>query len=197
MERRADISNALVHLTRARKEYGPWVGLEPPKVQRTVPAFEVLKEILISGIIRGSGNSGYIKGHKTATCFSEAPLSAVPRITEAIDGNAARYMSYGVAISKKAVFEAGGRPVIYLPDSEGTWIPDDEKWRHVRFEFNNVDFTYEREWRAPGDFDLTTVPGLYVLVWSAPEAKQIYGLASPVQHLIRGVLPMKHLSEFL
>jgi hypothetical protein len=65
-----------------------------------------------------------------------------------------RYRFYGIALSKRAVFEAGGRPVIYLPDGEADWIPAEEKWRHVRFEHGEVDFTHEREWRVPGDLDL-------------------------------------------
>jgi hypothetical protein len=99
-------------------------------------------------------------------------------------------------MSKKGVFDLGGRPVIYLPDNEGTWIPDSEKWRHVRFEFGSVDFTHEREWRLPGDLDLASLPGIYILVRSTAEAGEIERLKAPLTN-IRGVLPMDHLNQML
>jgi hypothetical protein len=51
---------------------------------------------------------------------------------------------------KKWIFEKGGRPVIYEPESEFRELPDSHKWRHVRYEPNAarpIDFTWEREWR--------------------------------------------------
>ncbi|MEM7404267.1 MAG: hypothetical protein AAF458_03195 [Pseudomonadota bacterium] len=196
-KRRPDICNALVHLTRDRLERETSEYILSEGVEKTVPAFEVLKKILKEGKIRGSGNQGFVKGNRNAVCFSEAPLSAVSAFAAAPDQKTSRYSVYGVAISKKAVFAQGGRPVIYLPDEEGAWIPAEQKWRHVRFELGSVDYTHEREWRSPGDFDLSLVPGIYVLVWSATEAKRIYQLSFPISKLIRGVLPMQHLAEFV
>jgi hypothetical protein len=192
--RRADFSQALVHLTRERREYSSR-DFPTPRLVREVPAFEVLKEILASGTIRGSGNEGYVKGNRSAVCFSEIPLSAMHQYAEPPTKERARYRFYGIALSKRAVFEAGGRPVIYLPDTEAEWIPADEKWRHVRFEYGQVDFTHEREWRVPGDLDLTKVPGLYVLVWSAAEAKELQNFTTPLD--IHGVLPMEHINMML
>lgn len=191
--KRTDFSNGLVHLTRERTK------LDPDSFESIVTAtpFEVLKEIVISGTINASGNSGYVKGTQKAVCFSEIPLSSVHQFASVPSEQNARYRFYGVSLSKKAVFAAGGRPVIYLPDNEGDWIPPEHKWRHVRFEFGSVDFTHEREWRCLGDFDLNKVPGLYLIVWSATEAREIASLKSPVQQLIRGVLPMEHLTQLL
>ena len=101
---------------------------------------------------------------------------------------------YGVMLSKSAVFQLGGRPVIYLPDAEGTWIPDEHKWRHVRFEHGQIDFTHEREWRMLGDLDLRQVPGLFVMVWSAREAQEIAKLGTQVSDKIIAVLPMEHIT---
>jgi hypothetical protein len=56
--RRPDFTNALVHLTRERKEYKQADEADefsPQELVRTVSAFDVLKEILASGVIRGSG----------------------------------------------------------------------------------------------------------------------------------------------
>lgn len=197
--RRADFNHSLVHLTRERLEYSESTNsfFDPQKLLRTVQPFEVLKEILNSGKIRGSGNDGFVKGNQKAVCLSEIPLSAVSDFASRPEHAEARYRFYGIALSKEAVFSAGGRPVIYLPDNEGQWIPPDHKWRHVRFEMGTVDFTHEREWRVLGDLDLTKVPGIYVLVWSPSEAKEVYEMTSPVSERIRGVLPMEHITQML
>jgi hypothetical protein len=49
-------------------------------------------------------------------------------------------------------FVQGGRPVIYQPDEEFEGLPENYRWRHVRFDpSNGVDFTWEREWRIQTD----------------------------------------------
>jgi hypothetical protein len=196
--RRADFNQSVVHLTRERKIMTvPGDATESAKTERSIHAFHVLKEILITGVIKGSGNEGFIKGNQKAVCFSEIPLSVVHEFASPPDRENARYRFYGIALSKRTIFAAGGRPVIYLPDAEATWIPADQKWRHVRYEFGEVDFTHEREWRVRGDFELTKVPGLYVLVWSAEEALELNQFRSPLEKLIRGILPMEHITTML
>lgn len=186
--RRPDISEGLIHLT---------------KETDSESAFEVLKSILISGKLKASTKkSGFIKGAGKAVCFSEAPLSAVShliaRSIEKVKGKARKpYSTYGLAVSKESIYGLGGRPVIYLPDDEAEWVPDDEKWRHVRFEYPDVDWTHEREWRLPLDLELESVKGIYVLVSSATEAKEIHSLNWPTKNLLRGVLPMDQLNRFL
>jgi hypothetical protein len=212
---RPDFTQALVHLTRDRREFVTVESTEPggrtgfarleqfaapPKLERVVPAFDVLKEILSSGTIRGSGNTGFVKGNRPAVCLSEIPLSVMHHFANPPSQEIARYPRYrfyGIALSKRAVFEAGGRPVVYLPDGEADWIPAEEKWRHVRFEHGEVDFTHEREWRVPGDLDLKKMPGLYVIVWSATEAKELAKLTFPVDGQILGILPMEHITMML
>ena len=49
-----------------------------------MPAFAVIKEILVSGMLRGG--LGYVKGNHRAVCFSEIPLSAMPDGMQRIDG---------------------------------------------------------------------------------------------------------------
>jgi hypothetical protein len=199
--RRADFSHSLLHLTRERNIFSvPKQAGEMVKLERTVSPFQVLKEILVSGVIQGSGNSGYVKGWRTAVCLSEIPLAALHHFTTPPGQELAygRYRPYGLAFSKRAIFDAGGRPVIYIPDVEGEWIPATEKWRQVRFEpANQIDWTHEREWRVPGDLDLSKLPGLYVLVWTAAEAAEILTVDAPIKKLIRGVLPMEHVAAML
>lgn len=187
--RRFDVSHALVHLTRHRAR-------SPLGFQTEASAFEVLKEILQAGKIKAG--HGYVKGILPAVCFSEIPFSALHgfagRPTSELPHP--RYEFYGIAISKTAGFRLGARPVIYLPDAEAEWIPSDQKWRQVRFEHGQVDWTHEREWRCPNDIDLTQA-GFYVLVWSAAEASEVGQLTHPVKNNVLGVLPMEHLSDML
>src|SRR5205823_10746783 len=64
--------------------------------------------------------------------------------------NFSRYAPFGLMFEKKWIFEKGGRPVIYQPESEFRELSDSHKWRHMRYEPNGahpIDFTWEREWR--------------------------------------------------
>jgi hypothetical protein len=170
------------------------VNKQTSRTEIVASPFEVLKEILVAGVIRGG--FGFVKGTQAAVCLSEIPLATMNEFIGPVGSNF-RYRSYGVALSKQAVFNAGGRPVIYIPDSEGEWIPSDQKWRQVRFEPPGVDWTHEREWRVLGDLSLKQVPGIYVIVWSPDEAREIANLKCPVEGLIRAVLPMQHLNMML
>ena len=159
-------------------------------------ALDVLCKILKSGIIHGSKKEGYIKGPNAAVCFSECPLSFIKYFASDNEKKGARYRFYGIAISKKAAFENGARPVIYLPDNEGEWIPMDQKWRHVRFEYGNVDWTFEREWRKKGDLDLNQLPGFYVIHWNPSEKIELEtNLREDLGKKVRGFLPMEHLNQ--
>jgi hypothetical protein len=50
-------------------------------------------------------------------------------------------------VSKSWLFACGGRPVIYQPDADYDLLHDSHKFRHVRYEPDSADFTWEREWR--------------------------------------------------
>lgn len=197
--RRPDFNQSLIHLTKERREEAPKTS--PDQTPRVVEAFDVLKEILASGVVRGSGRTGYIKGQRPAACFTEVPLSAVHHIASEPGAELRKYRYYGIAVSKRAVFAAGGRPVIYVPDDEGGWIPDNEKWRQVRFEAEaddwRVNWTHEREWRVPDQLELSTIPELHILVWSAAEAEEIRVFDSPVRGRIVSILPMQQLVQML
>ncbi len=144
--------------------------------------------------ILGSNNKGYVKGTGTAVCFTECPLSSVKLFASNEDD--AKYRYYGIAISKGAAFDNGARPVIYLPDNEGAWIPEIQKWRQVRFEYGVVDWTFEREWRKKGDLELKQLPGIYIIHWNPNEKKQLEkALHKDLKKKIRGYLPMEHLNQ--
>jgi hypothetical protein len=179
---RNDISLALIHLTGKR---------------RTISAQDALLSILREGRIKGSSNCGYVKGSKTAACFTEMPLSSVQSFVRTSNSSSHPYECYGIALSKENGWNRGARPVIYLPDAEGNWIPEDQKWRHVRFELGTVDFSHEREWRAEGDFSLDGI-GFYVIVPDREQEDFVREqLHEEAERHTLGFLHMNIISQFL
>ncbi len=126
-------------------------------------AFNTLRTILNEH--RLIGGTGCIKGQFNCVCFSEAPLTALEN--GLLNGSAySRYKPFGIMFDKKWIFEQGGRPVIYQPNSEYDVLPPSHKWRHVRYEPNAdsvVDFTWEREWRLRVD-ELSFDPSVAAIV---------------------------------
>ena len=94
-----------------------------------------------------------IRGGYHCVCFTEAPLAALADGFESLLSEA-RYAPFGLMLDKEWLYARGGRPVIYQPDSEFTMLPEEMRWRHVRYELTNdspVDFSWEREWRIHCD----------------------------------------------
>jgi hypothetical protein len=191
---RPDFTNTLIHFTRGRNcRERHWEEGYQKGSETVVPAFDVLKEIYLEGTIRASTTkSGFIKGRNTAVCLSEVPLSGIRYFA----GEGQKYECYGVAVSKRSAFSTGARPVIYLPDSEGDWIPTDQRWRHVRFDPPSVDHTWEREWRKKGDLELKEVLGCYFFVWTPEERQMLLKLKTPLTN-VRGILCMDHLLDMM
>lgn len=123
---RSDISKELVHWT---------------KGESYQDAFDTLMTIVMEG--RLLGGNGHIKGLYDCVCFTEAPTGTFHEVV-------GKYKPFGIRVSKKWLYEQGGRPVIYQSDSEYDALPEQFRWRHVRYEptlDQPVDFTWEREWR--------------------------------------------------
>jgi hypothetical protein len=132
---RDDLSNKLIHLTR---------GNSFDDAAATFTKIVTEKRLL--------GGTGCIKGRFTCVCFSEAPLSKLTTILANPMAHGMRYKPFGVMLDKTWLFEQGGRPVIYQPDSECELLIPEQRWRHVRYEpQNGIDFTWEREWRIHAD----------------------------------------------
>jgi len=139
---RDDLTNSLVHLTKG-------TGSDPAK--HRAEAVETLENILTEKALRGG--TGFIKGGYRCVCFSEAPISKLSYLLAAKDSAGFKYQPYGVMVQKKWLFERGGRPVIYGPEGEFSQLPEEMKYRHVRFWLGDytVDHTWEREWRLRAD----------------------------------------------
>jgi hypothetical protein len=177
---RRDMGNMLFHFTRARPAGVSMpvpIGSAPlPPLPVPRAAFDVLVEILAFG--RLVGTSGFVKGNYQCVSFTEWPVSELPclfAINEALlkDSLQTRYEPYGIAVRKTWLFQQGGRPVIYQPDSEFNNLPANLQWRHVRYEPPYIDFTWEREWRVPCPELRLPTSDVLVLVRTAEEAYKI------------------------
>lgn len=129
---RGDLSNRLVHLTRATSDSD---------------AGEKFRSIISNGYLKGSDRD--IRGGFKCVCFSEAPLSVLTHSLGLLaDEKGMRYSAFGVLVSKKWLFDQGGRPVIYQTNDEYDMLHEQQKYRHVRYEPDReIDYTWEREWR--------------------------------------------------
>lgn len=97
---RLDLSKTVTHLIKNQEEN----------------PIDVLSKISINGYLKGSSRA--ILGEALVIFFTEAP------ITEFTKEN--KYFSQlGVSFDKKYLFSLGGRPVIYQPDTENTYIDPD------------------------------------------------------------------------
>lgn len=154
---RTDLSYDLIH----------WI-----KGESNEEAFDVMRSIVREQCIRGG--TGHIKGGYQCVCFTEAPQNTFHDIIR-------RYRPFGIRVSKKWLYNEGGRPVIYQAEDEYDALPESHRWRHVRYEPGAnppVDFTWEREWRINAD-SLPLPPGEARLV--LPKADWAAGLEA--EHL--------------
>lgn len=146
---RRDIGDLLFHFT--RKPETTSVSWSTGKGGiTTVPSstFAVLRKILSEGELKGTSNWTY--GQK-CVCFSEAPIVEFNSIFSLVAIAASkqerpRYEPYGIAVSKKWLFETGGRPVIYDHTDTFGKLPKDLKYRFVPYDpGKGIDYTWERE----------------------------------------------------
>lgn len=148
---RSDLSSKVVHLTRE---------------QTDATCVDTLVAMLTRQKINGSDPSqAFIHGDKSVVCFQDSPLSGIcqnvfyeQKYRETNADARLRYRAAGLMFEKSYVFARGGRPVVYEVPSEAKRILNrDEWWRIVNFDLsdedNIVDWTHEREWRLPDDFD--------------------------------------------
>lgn len=152
---RDDLSNKLVHLTKG-------TGDDPEKHRGE--ALRSFGKIIKSKTIKGG--TGFIKGGHTCVCFSEAPISKLSYIIANETDKNFKYQPYGVMVDKRWLYQKGGRPVIYGPDPDYRLLPDEMKYRHVRFylsEKTTIDHSAEREWRIKTS-DLQITPKEVTLI---------------------------------
>lgn len=180
---RDDVSSKLVHLTRG----------EPDQV-----AAEAFLSIVEDRKLRGGTEC--VKGGYRCVCFSEAPLSKLTQILANPSAKGMRYKPFGVMVDKSWLFERGGRPVIYQSDAEYSLLHETQRFRHVRYEPESVDFTWEREWRVHAD-DLELDPSVTTLVvpnrtWEKWALDQHTAMLSRRAIVLRGMIGPRSVTEF-
>jgi len=126
---RQDISNTLIHLTRDINGQS---------------AEDIFVKIVTEKLLLGSSLN--IRGGHQCICFSETPISAIGQII-ALNTGEFHYGPFGFMFPKKQLFDLGARPVIYQPETDFKLLPAELQYRHVRFEIESKDWTWEREWR--------------------------------------------------
>lgn len=155
---RPDFSNYLAHFTTDRAPVsniddnptnGPTTGLSA--YDRLVAILET-KTILASSLPWTGRN---------AVCLTECPWSSLIH-------HADEYSSFGIGFNKAHVFNAGGGPVFYIrkelwdkqewhPHLKTFATPFWPKYRSKKLkeehDFKTVDYSHEREWRVPHDFN--------------------------------------------
>ncbi len=157
--KRPDFSEYLAHFTRDGEPYGIKDPYNPVNTFAKMTAGERLISILKSGAITASSMPWT---GRRAVALTECPWSSL------LD-HAKKYSSYGVGFAKPRVFAAGGGPVYYVRADhyqKQTWVDDLHtfvtpfwpEYRAAKFKEKEylggatVDFSHEREWRVPHDF---------------------------------------------
>lgn len=83
-------------------------------------------------------------------CFTESPIREFSTLFEGIflKHAAPMYAPFGIAVRKEWFFARGGRPVIYLPESERKHLGEPIQFLFEEYEPGVSDFTWLREWRS-------------------------------------------------
>lgn len=168
MPSRPDISESVIHFTKAA-------------------SYEAAVEVLLTIVAEGriAGGAGMIRGGYRCVCFTEAPLPVV--VNGLVNTNSfSRYAPFGLMFSKRWLYERGGRPVIYQADAEYHLLPEEARWRHVRYEPSSVppiDFTWEREWRLQCDQLQFAAPEVALVVPDSHWKDFIFGIWNSQQQL--------------
>ena len=161
------------------------------RASRGADALDNLVAILRGGVIRGS--SRMVRGKSAAVCLFDASPGELSGLLAR--KNRRRYERFGVALDRRYAFKMGARPVIYMPWPEAQRIlAADEMWRVVAIDLAGavpVDWTFEREWRVPGDLPLPS-RGAVALVESWRDADEIYERFDG-DPPCAGVIPLKDL----
>ena len=121
-------------------------------------ALSNLKRILVEGRLRASGLG--LRGGRPAVSFSAVPLRQLVRQrTFRIHRRRWDFEHVGICIRRNLLKQIGARPVIYGDDDAWSELPEGERlWFQQQFSHTpsgTIDWSIEREWRFPGDVDLT------------------------------------------
>jgi hypothetical protein len=143
------------------------------RASSTATAIENLAAILRQGRVRGG--TRMVRGGQPTVCLCDAPITELRQLL--VRANRRRYEPFGLAFERRYAFRMGARPVFYMPRMEAErLVPANEHWRVVTFDLEReppVDWSFEREWRLPGDLPLPA-NGAVALVETWKDADDLY-----------------------
>lgn len=173
---------------------------EPERVKQCLEhadqeSYVIAAEIIKKGMLLASPI--YEKSVNRSVCFSECTLPG-------IIGHSERYGRFGFVFKKNDVYNAGGRPCVYVDDEVNRKVKEDKDANEVAARLwclTNVfrpvgkiqDYTHEREWRIFNNFPLKK----YLRAVIAPDhyAEGIHSLLKD-QNLNVPVLPIDMLYDW-
>ncbi len=170
---RRDIGNLLFHFTRTPNTKFIEIETKYGSKSMSASAFCNLEKILYDEKLIGTSNWSH---GENCICFNEAPIQELNSIFSLVtiassEKERPRYEPYGIAVSKKYLFEKGGRPVIYDHPSAFDELSPSQKYRFVPYDpVNGMDFTWEREWRIKTDALILNPKETLVVVPTSEEA---------------------------
>lgn len=175
MENRPDFSNYLVHFTKDKLPCSKAKTNPAKEFAVKVSALDRLINILKQKQIRSSELTWI---HKNAVCFTEC-------IWGSLLSHAQVYSSYGIGFTKEYIFQKGGNPVFYVRPKLHEHIkqiseevkpfltpfqPEYSK-DPMAHNIKRVDYSHEREWRVPMDFDFEYKDVAFIIVKSLNDLK--------------------------
>jgi hypothetical protein len=167
------MGDLLFHFTRGDEPV--WREMHGHKWNTAETAGTRLMKILRGGL---RGSSRWTYGINTV-CFTEAPIQEFNSVF-ALASIASerhlrpRYEPYGVAVSKTWLFGKGGRPVIYDDPNARDQYPSGLLHRFCPYNpLEEVDYTWEREWRIQTDLLQLEPQHTLVVVPTSAEAFDI------------------------
>jgi len=177
--------NYITHWTRTC--HGPWPGQSKRSFYESLinsnseypnNALRTLINIARERRIRAS--SERLRKGERAVGFTESnPAETIARIRWLPKRSNWNFEPYGIAIRKQTAIKIGIRPVCYGDSHDYSSLPPDERPFFQSRGRKGVDWSEEKEWRHPGDINLTKIAleDIKFLTWRKSEADLIQAMA--------------------
>lgn len=87
-------------------------------------------------------------------CYTESPLRVMKDVLDYFQTfRSPMFAPYGIGLKKEQMFKTyGARPVIYGSSEEKNKLDKSIQWRFEQLDFENWDFSWQREWRTAGNY---------------------------------------------
>jgi len=178
----------LIHFTRSCP--GPWPGQGLDDFYRALlearegaahTAFDTLFRILTERRVKASGR--LIRGGHRVVSFTAQGLKDLRELVRWRRGLIRwTFEPYGVAVPRDDLVKLGAARVIYGGQDDWKNLSKDEKYRFQYHHPPETDWSVEKEWRLPGDLDLSLLSPdrIKVIVPSQREAELMAGFGFEV-----------------